>query len=262
MTSREIIESGILELYVYGSLQEQEMKEVETYIKQYPEVAEEVFSIEKAVINLSQSVAPHLSAANYEKIRKQLIDKHKTIELNAQNSWKQYMGWAAAAVFVLGMGWQFMKLNASNETINQLSVEKSKMQESVVELEIKSKEAETLLNVVRDNNNVQVALAGQAVSPTSSAKAYYNKQTKEVYVDVSGLPTPPKGKVYQVWALKLTPLTPTSIGTLDNYTADSSTLKMFKVANAENAEAFGITLEPAGGSKSPTLEQLYTLGKV
>lgn len=160
------------------------------------------------------------------------------------------------------MGWQFKKLNDSNETINQLSVEKTKMQESVVALEIKSKEAETLLNVVRDNNNVQVALAGQAVSPTSSAKAYYNKQTKEVYVDVSGLPAPPKGKVYQVWALKLSPLTPTSIGTLDNYTADSSTLKMFKVDNAENAEAFGITLEPEGGSKSPTLEQLYTLGKV
>jgi hypothetical protein len=28
-----------------------------------------------------------------------------------------------------------------------------------------------------------------------------------------------------------------------------------------DAEAFGITLEPAGGSLSPTMEQLYTLGK-
>ena len=35
-----------------------------------------------------------------------------------------------------------------------------------------------------------------------------------------------------------------------------------KTTTKEGAEAFGITLEPAGGSVSPTLEQLYTLGKV
>ena len=93
------------------------------------------------------------------------------------------------------------------------------------------------------------------------AKAYYNKNTKEVYIDASGLPEPPKGMVYQVWSLQLEPvLTPTSIGLLDSY-ATSST-KVIKVENAESPQAFGITLEPAGGSASPTLEQLYTLGKV
>lgn len=66
--------------------------------------------------------------------------------------------------------------------------------------------------------------------------------------------------VYQVWALKLNPLTPTSIGLLDNF--DSNNQKIFAVDNAESAEAFGITLEPAGGSLTPTMEQLYTLGKV
>lgn len=35
------------------------------------------------------------------------------------------------------------------------------------------------------------------------------------YIDASGLPTPPEGMVYQVWALKLEPvLTPTSIDCL------------------------------------------------
>jgi hypothetical protein len=29
-----------------------------------------------------------------------------------------------------------------------------------------------------------------------------------------------------------------------------------------DAEAFGITLEPAGGSLNPTMEQLYTFRKV
>jgi hypothetical protein len=56
-----------------------------------------------------------------------------------------------------------------------------------------------------------------------------------VYVDASGLPEPPEGMVYQVWALKLDPLTPTSIGLLENFD------KMIKkiVNNANEAQAFG-----------------------
>jgi hypothetical protein len=48
-------------------------------------------------------------------------------------------------------------------------------------------------------------------------KVYWNQDTKVVYVDASGLPEPPEGMVYQVWALKLDPLTPTSIGLLENF---------------------------------------------
>ena len=117
-----------------------------------------------------------------------------------------------------------------------------------------------MLAVVRDQNNTVVALGGQAVSPESKAKVYWNQGTKTVYVDAAGLPEPPEGFVYQVWALKLDPLTPTSIGLLDNFKTNES--RLFAVNNASEAEAFGITLEPAGGSVSPTLEQLYTLGKV
>lgn len=260
MTSKEYIESGILELYVFGKLSEAENQEVQQMMAEHPIIRQEVVAIEDAVINLSQSVAPRLSAINYEKIRNQILEKRKVIEMKSKSSWSSYVGWAAAAVLVVGFGLQFNKLNESNQAIDKLGAEKSVMQESIVDLELKKKEAETVLAIVRDNNNQAVVLSGQAVSPESYAKAYYNKVTKEVYVDVAGLPTPPKGKVYQVWALKLTPLTPTSIGVLDNFTADNT--KVFKVDNAQDAEAFGITLEPAGGSISPTLEQLYTLGKV
>jgi anti-sigma-K factor RskA len=260
MTSKEYIESGILELYVFGKLSEAENDEVQQMMADYPAVRQEVVAIESAIVDLSQSVAPRLSATNYEKIRNQILEKRKVIDMKTKSSWSSYVGWAAAAVLVVGFGLQFNKLNESNQVIDKLGAEKSVMQESIVDLELNKKETETILAIVRDNNNQAIALAGQAVSPESYAKVYYNKVTKEVYVDVAGLPIPPKGKVYQVWALKLNPLTPTSIGVLDNFTADNT--KVIKVNNAQDAEAFGITLEPAGGSISPNLEQLYTLGKV
>ena len=116
------------------------------------------------------------------------------------------------------------------------------------------------LSSAQDPKNTIVPLAGQEVSPTSFAKVYWNQETHTVYVDGAGLPEPPEGYVYQVWALKLNPLTPLSIGLLDDFTGDNK--RIFAVDNVVEAEAFGITLEPAGGSATPTLEQLYTLGKV
>ena len=261
MNSREYIESGILELYVFGKLSDEEIAEVNQMATQYPEVREEIKAIESAVINLSHSIAPHLSATNFGKIRAELLGRSKVIEMKPKTNWAQYTGWVAAAVLVVGFGLQFYKLNQTNETLNNVSTEKNLLQESIVDLELKKKESEEVLAILRDTSNIAVALAGQQVAPEAFAKAYYNKTTKTVYIDASGLPEPPKGMVYQVWSLQLEPvLTPTSIGLLDSY-ATSST-KVIKVENAESPQAFGITLEPAGGSASPTLEQLYTLGKV
>ncbi len=47
---------------------------------------------------------------------------------------------------------------------------------------------------------------------------------------------------------------------LDNF--DKNNQRIFAVNSTGDAEAFGITLEPKGGSLTPTMEQLYTLGKV
>jgi len=78
-----------------------------------------------------------------------------------------------------------------------------------------------------------------------------------VYVDVASLPPAPKGKVYQLWSLTLEPLSPTDLGTLEGLT--SNKYKIFVKKNINNSEAFGITFEPTGGSKTPTMEALYTL---
>jgi anti-sigma-K factor RskA len=261
MENQEYIESGILELYVYGLLTESENLEVSKMAKSHKEINDEVISIEKAIVNLSTSFSPFLSTENFRKIREKLELKHgKIIDMKPRSSMPQYLGWAAAIALLIGVGYQYNKLNESHSQVVNVENEKSKLQEALVNSEIKAKQTQDALAVVRDVNNTVVTLGGQAVSPTSYAKVYYNKETAVVYVDAAGLPEPPEGKVYQVWALKLNPLTPTSIGLLDNFTADSQ--RIFTLDKASGAEAFGITLEPAGGSQSPTMAQLYTLGKV
>ena len=262
METKQYIESGLLELYVYGLLSEAQNEEVAFMAKNNPEINDEIIAIENAIIALSSSFSPFHSVANYEKIKEKLeLNQPKEIELEPTRNWAQYMGWVAAIVLMAGIAYQYNQIQfTTNQVVKSNAIEKEKLEKDLKTLELKNAANETSLAVVRDTKNTVVALGGQAVAPESSAKVYWNQDTKVVYIDASGLPEPPEGMVYQVWALKLNPLTPTSIGLLEKF--DTNDQKLFAVNNADQAEAFGITLEPAGGSLTPTMEQLYALGKV
>ena len=262
METKEYIESGILELYLYGLLSETENEEVTAMAKTNPEINAEIIAIEKAIVALSSSFSPFHSVANFEKIKAKLELKHaNVIQMKpASTSRLQYIGWAAAVLLLMGLGYQYNQLNLSNAQVAENQIEKAKLVKEFDVLKIQNTANAASLAVVRDTKNTVVGLGGQAVAPESFAKVYWNQETEVVYIDAAGLPEPPEGMVYQVWALKLSPLTPTSIGLLENF--DANEQKLFAVNNTRGAEAFGITLEPAGGSVSPTMEQLYTLGKV
>lgn len=271
---QEYIDSGILELYVYGKLNEAEIAEVQKMAQQYDKVNEEIYAIEQALILLSGSVAPSLSVKNYESIKNHLIgpvsfqisnedETSNTVKEIKKNRSKAliYIGWITAIIVTL-LSFYFYDQFQKEWNLKEKSFEseKSNLKNKLIELNSLNDEAEHLITVFRDTSNLVVPLHGQDVAPKSFAKIYWNKQTKTIYIDALGLPNPPLGMVYQVWSFKLNPLTPTSLGILDTYKRDGR--KFFKVNPSDNSEAFGISLEPEGGSETPTLEQLFTLGKV
>jgi anti-sigma-K factor RskA len=261
METKEYIESGILELYVYGSLTEIESEKVAAMAKKHPEINAEIIAIENSIVALSSSFSPFQSAENYAKIKEKLgLNESEVIQMTPKKNWSQFIGWAAAILLLVGIGFQYNQLQETNLKVVNATNEKVKVEKELNQLTLSKKAIETSLAVIKDENNSIVVLVGQAAAPESTAKVYWNKETQVVYVDASGLPEPPEGMVYQVWSLKLTPLTPTSIGLLDNFKSNNQ--RFFAVNNTGDAEAFGITLEPAGGSLTPTMEQLYTLGKV
>jgi anti-sigma-K factor RskA len=258
MDSKNYIASGILELYVAGSLSEKENQEVYEVMQKYPEVKTEVESIENAILQLT-AAAKKDNNYSFNAIKSQLkTDDPKVIPIGkSKTNWSQITGWAAAFIFGSVLIYTVLQ-NGKLKT--QLATEKQQLEEQIDKASNNLAEAEKLIEVFRDKEIISIPLAGQKVAPNAYAKVYWDKKTNSIYLDAKGLPEPPKGKVYQVWSLKLSPLTPTSLGTLDTFTADTN--KIFTITNANASEAFGITLEPAGGSVSPTLEQLFTLGAV
>ena len=263
MNMQTYIDSGILELYVAGSLSEAENNEVYNMMQKHPEVLQEVLDIEAAVIKLTKAAAPK-NKVSFNSILNELKrtdNDTKVVSLNKpKNSWYSYTGWAAALILGGGLLWMNNQNNTLETQISEIQVEKDFFETQIDDLNSDLADSKKIINVFRDKNIISVPLAGQAVYPEAYAKAYWNKAEKSLYLDLAGLPEPPEGKVYQVWSLTLNPLTPTSLGTIDNFKSDDN--KIFSLENANESQAFGITLEPAGGSVSPTLEQLYTLGVI
>lgn len=265
MDIQEYISSGILELYVYGALTEAESYEVSQALKEHPEIRKEVEEIELALQKLSSAAAPYNPEALLASIRQKLSNKARkgTIPMETRSTstpWVSYIGWAASLLLLVGLFFLFEDNNDLREQLNTEQARSSKMEQQIAEAREDANKSEELLAVLRDKKISKVALQGQKGFSEAYAAIYWNKEENKAYIDAKELPQPPRGKVYQVWSLKLNPLTPTSIGLLDQYEKDDN--KIFELANANDSEAFGITLEPEGGSDSPTMEQLYVLGAI
>lgn len=265
MDIKAYIESGILELYVAGALSETENKEVYALMQQHPEILQEVLEIESAIVKLTAHVSKTDTNKSLNIIKRSLgfsgTDDAKVISITKPKyNWITYTGWAASIILGLGLLWTVTQNNQLKTNIQTVETQKSQLEIEIEFSKTNLDKAKTLISVLRDENITQVPLAGQGNFASTSAKVYWDKNTKRIFLDVDGLPEPPEGMVYQVWSLTLNPLTPTSLGTLDEFTTDDN--KIFEIKNANQSEAFGITLEPAGGSASPTMEQLYTLGVV
>jgi anti-sigma-K factor RskA len=264
MEIKAYIASGILELYVAGALSEQESKEVHDLMLKHPEILQEVLEIEASIVKLTASVSQKSHERIFSNIKSQLKFGEQTTKViplhTPKYNWAAYSGWAAALVVGAGLLWTLNQNTQLESSITTAEIENAYLEQQIEEAKTNLVATKNLLNVLRDKDIISIPLAGQGNFATTYAKVYWDKKTNSIYLDAQGLPEAPAGKVYQVWSLTLNPLSPTSLGTIDDFNTDDN--KIFAITNANESQAFGITLEPEGGSASPTMEQLYTLGVV
>lgn len=258
MNIEEYIESGILELYVAGCLSDKENKEVFEYAQKHLEIQKEIECIERTVVALSRAISP-TGPTPFQLVAKQLqlynpSQKNTTVGFG-------WLAWAAALLIIAGALWWTLNENSRlNAQLDETLRSNDSLVTQITIARQNEDESKKLLAALRSKDIISVTLKGQELSKSSYTKVFWNKAKNLVYVDVQGLPDPPEGKEYQLWSLTLDPLSPTSLGLLSNFKSDTD--KVFTLENTNESEAFGITLEPKGGSSTPTLNQLYTLGTV
>jgi anti-sigma-K factor RskA len=262
MSAEEIRTSGQLELYVTGALPPEDILEVEQALSQFPELREDIEAIEASLLQLAEAVSPPLSALVWTYILNS-IQKVRQLDHteHTRTNWAAITGWAAAILCIAGIFWMLKETNDLREEIRYTTTQNTLLEEQVNQTETQLAETNELLDILRSKDYAAFTLPGnQAVAPQAYAKVYFNRKDQIAYIDARGLPQAPQDKVYQVWSLIMDPLTPRSVGLLES--SKEIEQGVYRFDNIPDPEAFGITLEPAGGSESPTMQQLYTLGSV
>ncbi len=265
MNLNEYIESGLLELYVCGALSPEESIEISKKLHEHPEIKSEVEQIESALQYLGTAVAPYNPEELLDSIKQKLKNMDHSIPVivakpKRTTNWTAYIGWAACIILAIGLLALFQKNHSLRTELRAVAIKNVQIEQEIENVRKSSEKTKQLLGILRDYDLTRVPLKGQKIAPDVFVNILWDQKENRAFIDAKDLPEPPPGKVYQVWSLTLDPLTPTSIGLLDQFEEDEN--KIFVLNNPNNSEAFGITLEPAGGSTSPTMEQLYVLGAV
>jgi len=106
----------------------------------------------------------------------------------------------------------------------------------------------------------RIDLAGQApVAPRASARAFWSRSRGMVFT-ASNLPALPPGRVYQLWVLTAQPA-PISAGLLTPDAQGGVSETFNTPSDIPQPVALAVTIEPAGGVRSPTGEK-YLVGTV
>jgi len=93
-------------------------------------------------------------------------------------------------------------------------------------------------------------LAGTDQSPQAAGKILWSPQEKKALFYAAKLPAAPNGKTYQLWIIADNK--PFSAGVFSVDPQGSAFLKVPSLSEADKAQKFAVTLEPAGGVPQPT----------
>lgn len=266
MNKEDIISSGLLELYALGLTSPEDTRQVEEWLRQYPEIRQELDAIEVSLESYAQAHAiepsPSLKDKIFSQITKDEAGSTNIIPSTNNNPAEEkvyriptFFKLAAAAMFILLMGSvalnysYYTKYRSANNKL-QLAQEKIK-QNQEANLAMKNE-----LNIMGDKNALPIVLKGTPQAPDALAKIYWMKNTGDVYVDPTNLPAVPEGKQYQLWAI--IDGKPIDGGMI---TTEKGIYHIQKMKSFGHADAFAITLEKSGGNPTPQGE-MFVISKI
>jgi anti-sigma-K factor RskA len=202
--------------------------------------------------------APHAVEADGGKVIGDVFGKPEVEVREVTPLWAK-ISVAAAILLAVFAGWSATQMSAYKKSNEQLAAEIGSMKGEMEGMKSNLAYSEALAGMYRNPTYKVVKLAGLPKSPESAVAAFWNQQTNEVMLDVQNLPAPPAGKQYQLWSIVNGEPAPMDMGVLDNeFSGKVLKMKTTKPGSA----AFAITLEKAGGVPSPTMEEMYVMGKV
>jgi anti-sigma-K factor RskA len=257
---KEYISSGIIESYVMGLANESERTEFEQLCTQYPELVAARREFEERLEHHAfENAVPPPSM-----VKVKVMDSISPKIINMENSKAPVRSSgglrfvaAASVILLIGLAWfSYQSHNKQDEALQELKNTNLALKEKLDTTQnILNKIVAEQKDVVSNPNVTVVNMVGTKTAPKSSANIYWDSTSSNVFLIVKNMPKLPSDQQYQLWAL--IDNKPKDLGVFDA-TDDKVILKM---KNTQKAQAFAITIEQKGGSPSPTLQKMQSLGK-
>ncbi|RXM38417.1 hypothetical protein BOQ62_17800 [Chryseobacterium sp. CH21] len=274
MNTKEYISSGIIESYILGHASPEEAGILECVMKNNAEVKTAFEEAQKTLEHLAtaQAVTPpsDLKSKIWNKIQQeQIVEeikpalsidiperkdlKENNIEgtiIKKNTSWKPY-AIAASVLFLISVAGNLFMMNTQSSDKKQMTLLAAEAKQQNQQM----KRMNQKLDMFSNPDMQMVMLKGVEKHTDAKAMVFWDKKTKEVYLNAEKLPKAPEGMQYQLWAIQHGK--PVSAGM---YTEEKDS--SIALANISNAQAFAITLEKEGGSKVPTMENMFVMGAI
>lgn len=259
MNKEDYISSGILESYVLDQLSVEEKQEVETMALENLEIRQELEQIELGFQALAMKTSVKAPPGTKEEVFSKI--ESPTIPINSRNE-SNFFKYATAASVILAitMGavayFYWSKWQSAETQLSDLISQNLQITDNLNKASLDVASAKQTIQILQDPNFNQVKLNGTENAPNALASIFWNRDSQEVFLQIQQLQQLPDDRQYQLWAI--IDGNPVDAGVFD--LADASTLLAMK--SASSVSAFAITIEPRGGSISPSLETMQVLGEV
>lgn len=162
----------------------------------------------------------------------------------------------AATLFLALWGWREIGIRVARERIATQQAEIRGLTEEKSRL---AAQTEKLASIAAADTRT-IALAGQEMSPSASARVFLDPTRRRAIVFFYNLPSNPTDKSYQLWIIRGDQPQPQSAGVFDVAASGNASISIDNLPVMTEIRALAVTLEPRGGADQPTEKKFYVMG--
>ena len=169
--------------------------------------------------------------------------------------------WMVAAVFFLALwGWRELSVRVIREKVNGGEAEIRRLAGANQLLTARNDKLAAEMAALASPDTRTIALAGQQVSPSASAKVFLEPKERRAVVFFYNLPANAADKSYQLWILRGDQPKPQSAGVFDVQSSGGASISIENLPLATEIKGLAVTLEPKGGVAQPTNTNFFVAG--
>ncbi len=248
-----------LALYAMQALAADEMAAVAAAVRDNPEAQQELARIQGdlALVALSAD-QQSVPAGSFERFRSRMREgatapdsmTQTTYEIapavRRRSRWATFTPWVIAAALAIACSVLGYRVSSLNDAVDDES-------RLVSNLAAKASHAQQLLELLNAPDAQRVTLTATKNTPAPIARTVYLAERGALMMEANNLKPAPAGKTYELWVIPASGAAPVPAGTFNPNAQGYASVVLPKLPSGVPAKAFGITIENAGGSATPTM---------